>query len=126
MRSMQKTSFFAVSKSKILITFFNLKIRDFNVIKMAKKESKERCCDPNSNINNCKVDAIVSVDERGQMVLPKEVRNKAKINSGDKLAVVSWEKDEEVYCICLIKTEGLVEMVKDVMGPMVNELKKSK
>jgi len=91
---------------------------------MAKKE--ERCCDPNSNINNCKVDAIVSVDERGQMVLPKDVRNKAKINSGDKLAVVSWEKDEEVYCICLIKTEGLVEMVKDVMGPMVNELKKSK
>jgi AbrB family looped-hinge helix DNA binding protein len=37
------------------------------------------------------VESIVSVDERGQMVLPKDIREKAKIRPGDKLAVVSME-----------------------------------
>jgi antitoxin PrlF len=32
---------------------------------------------------------MVSVDERGQMVLPKDLREKANIKAGDKLAVVS-------------------------------------
>lgn len=87
---------------------------------MNKKEAKESCCDP----SDCKVSAIVSVDERGQMVLPKDVRNKAKISAGDKLAVISWEKDGEIYCISLIKTDGLVETVKDMLAPMATELTK--
>ena len=32
----------------------------------------------------CKVESIVSVDERGQMVLPKEIRERAKIGAGNK------------------------------------------
>lgn len=33
------------------------------------------------------------------MVLPKEIREKAKIRSGDKLAIVSLEKNGKVCCI---------------------------
>jgi AbrB family looped-hinge helix DNA binding protein len=62
------------------------------------------------------------VDERGQMVLPKEIRDKANIKAGDKLAVVSWEKDSEVCCISLIKVDGLSEMVKDMLGPVMKEV----
>ena len=66
----------------------------------------------------CKVDSLVSVDERGQMVLPKEIREKAKIHPGDKLAIVSsWGKDGELCCISLIKAENLAGMVKDLLGP---------
>ncbi|OGO02413.1 MAG: AbrB family transcriptional regulator [Chloroflexi bacterium RBG_13_52_14] len=72
----------------------------------------------------CKVDSLVSVDERGQMVLPKEIRDKAKIKAGDKLAVVSWEKDGEVCCISLVKTEAITGMVKDMLGPMMKEMLK--
>ena len=36
----------------------------------------------------CRVDSLVSVDDRGQMVLPKELRDKAGIKGGDKLAVI--------------------------------------
>ncbi len=70
----------------------------------------------------CKVESIVSVDERGQMVLPKEIREKARIKPGDKLAVVSWEKDGEICCISLLKTEGFVETIKEMLGPMIKEL----
>jgi len=56
------------------------------------------------------------------MVLPKELRERAKINAGDKLAIASWEKDGEVCCITLIKVEDLVEMVKDRLGPVMKEI----
>lgn len=71
---------------------------------------------------NCKVESIVSVDERGQMVLPKDLREKAHIKAGDKLAITSWEKDGEVCCITLIKVENLVEMVKGRLGPVLKEI----
>jgi AbrB family looped-hinge helix DNA binding protein len=74
------------------------------------------------NSASCKVESIVSIDERGQMVLPKELREKAKVRAGDKLAVTSWEKDGEVCCITLIKVENLVEMVKGQLGPIIKEV----
>ena len=56
------------------------------------------------------------------MVLPKELREKAKIKAGDKLAVASWEVDGEVCCITLMKVEDLVEMVKGRLGPVMKEI----
>jgi AbrB family looped-hinge helix DNA binding protein len=53
------------------------------------------------------------------MVLPKELRDKANIKAGDKLAVVSWEKDGEVCCISLIKADYLAEKVKEFLGPVM-------
>jgi AbrB family looped-hinge helix DNA binding protein len=70
----------------------------------------------------CKVVAIVSVDERGQMVLPKELRDKAGIHAGDKLAVVSMEQDGKTCCLSLIKVESLTNMVKDMLGPVMEEV----
>ena len=86
---------------------------------MARKKVKESCCEPE---NNCKIESIVTVDERGQMVLPKELREKAKIKTGDKLAVTTWHKDGKICCIALMKVEDLVGMVKDRLGPVVKEI----
>jgi AbrB family looped-hinge helix DNA binding protein len=67
------------------------------------------------------VESIISIDERGQMVLPKEIRERAKIKPGDKLAVLSLEKDGMVCCLSLIKVEELEKMVKSRLGPVMNE-----
>jgi antitoxin PrlF len=75
----------------------------------------------NNACANCRVDSLVSVDERGQMVLPKELRLKAGIQAGEKLAVVCHEKDGEVCCISLIKVDQLSGMVKDILGPLMKE-----
>jgi len=66
------------------------------------------------------VEAVLSVDERGQMVLPKDVREKAGVRPGDKLALISWERDGEVCCLALMKTDRLSGMVKQVLGPLVD------
>ena len=81
------------------------------------------CCAPAAaNLGGCKVESLITVDERGQMVLPKEVRDKAGIRAGDKLALVTWEKEEKVCCISLIKVEELTGMVKGVLGPLMGEM----
>jgi antitoxin PrlF len=69
----------------------------------------------------CKVEAVLSVDERGQMVLPKDVREKAGIKTGEKLALISWERDGSVCCLTLMKAENLNGMVKDILGPLMQE-----
>jgi AbrB family looped-hinge helix DNA binding protein len=67
----------------------------------------------------CNIESVVSVDERGQMVLPKELREKTGINPGDKLAIVSWQKDGAVCCLSLVKVGEFSELVKGMLGPMM-------
>jgi antitoxin PrlF len=80
------------------------------------------CCEPSrGNQPCCKVEAVVSVDERGQMVLPKEIRDKANIRAGDKLALVSWGDVNDVSCIALIKIEDLNKLVQQMLRPVLKE-----
>ncbi|NLJ22654.1 MAG: AbrB/MazE/SpoVT family DNA-binding domain-containing protein [Methanothrix soehngenii] len=73
-------------------------------------------------MSSCRVESIVSVDERGQMVLPKDIRERAKIRPGDKLAVVSMEKDGKICCLSLIRVKELEGMVKSVLGPVIDDI----
>lgn len=70
----------------------------------------------------CRVQSIVTVDERGQMVLPKEIRQQAGIGPGDKLAVVSMEQDGVVCCIALMKIDALTDVVKGFLGPVMKDI----
>jgi antitoxin PrlF len=91
---------------------------------MPKKTDRVPLCTPvTQEMNCCKVESIISIDERGQMVLPKELRDRANIRAGDKLAIASWDKGGEICCLYLIKTEYLAERVKDFLGPMMKEMK---
>ena len=85
------------------------------------KMKDEPCCEPTVE-SCCKVEAMVSIDERGQMVLPKELREKANIRPGDKLAITSWERDGKVCCISLTRAEELTDMVKAVLAPVMKEI----
>lgn len=71
---------------------------------------------------SCNIESLITLDERGQMVLPKEVRDKAKIRPGEKLAVVTWIKNGKTCCISLIKAEEFSEMLKGILEPMVKGL----
>lgn len=94
----------------------------------AKTEAGPKCCDKSINlsIDNCRVEALVSVDDRGQMVLPKELRAKAGIQPGEKLAIVSWSDERGVYCLTLMKADALTGYVQKILGPMVGELRQEK
>lgn len=78
------------------------------------------------SLTYCKVEALVTVGERGQMLLPKELRQKASIQIGNKLVITSWEKDGKICCISLIKAEDLTKLVKAKFGPIIKEISKEK
>jgi len=89
---------------------------------MRKKERNGGLARASKNSACCRVESLITIDERGQMVLPKDLRERANIKPGDKLAVISWEKDEAVCCLYLIKAEVLGEKVKEFLGPMMKRL----
>ncbi len=70
----------------------------------------------------CRVEALVSIDDRGQMVLPKDVREAAGIHPGDKLALVLWRKNGAVCCMTLIKADELTGLVRSRLGPLMKDL----
>ena len=90
---------------------------------MAQKEKKPSYCETREkDWGCCAVESVVSIDERGQMVLPKEIREKAKICPGDKLVVISMKKDGKFCCLSLVKAQDFEGMVKSLLSPMMTDL----
>lgn len=79
----------------------------------------------NQNSPCCQIEAVVSLDERGQIIIPKDVRKKFGLGSGDKFALMSCRTSEEggsVCCFTLMKTDQLKGMVQQVLSPMFAEI----
>ncbi|MBI5368359.1 MAG: AbrB/MazE/SpoVT family DNA-binding domain-containing protein [Planctomycetes bacterium] len=86
-----------------------------------KTPATDGCCDVAAQ-SCCRVDSLVTVDERGQMILPKELRERAGIKGGEKLAVIACEAAGIVCCLCLVKAEALGGYAKAVLGPLLKEI----
>ncbi len=96
-----------------------------------KREKKgSSCCGPKGaggggmagGFGCCRIEAIVSVDERGQLVLPKDVRERAGIGAGDKLALLFHGGRHGHCCLTLMKAESLADGVRTMLGPMMKEV----
>ena len=74
--------------------------------------------------DTCRIDAVISMDAKGQIVLPKDLREKANFKPNDKIAVVACEKDGKVCCIMMVKTECLTGAVSKTLGPMLKSVTK--
>ncbi len=74
--------------------------------------------------DTCRIDAVVTVDAKGQVVLPKDLREKANIKPNDKLAVVACEKNGEICCITIVKADKLVGAVTKTLGPLLKAVTK--
>jgi antitoxin PrlF len=72
----------------------------------------------------CRIDAVITIDAKGQIVLPKDLREKANIKPSDKLALVACEKNGEVCCITMVKAEKLVGAVTKALGPLLKSVTK--
>jgi len=83
---------------------------------MTESEACDTCATPEC----CTLEAVVSIDERGQLVLPKELRTRAGIAAGERLALVSYPNpDGSICCITLVKADTVAGAVGAVIGPAV-------
>jgi antitoxin PrlF len=70
---------------------------------------QDQCCIPNEN--NFELEAVISFDERGQLVLPKDVRAKFNLEAEEKFALVSCTNTGELCCFHIIKTQKLSQTI---------------
>ena len=75
-------------------------------------------------MKGCTVDAVVTMDTKGQIVLPKELREKANLKPNDKLAIIGCGKKDDICCIIMIKTEKLGNTLKEFLGPILEDVLK--
>jgi len=68
------------------------------------------------------IEAIVSCDDRGQIVLPKDLRKKMNIAAGDKLAIVSCKSGDQICCLTIFKANELTKQVKSFLGPLMKDI----
>ncbi|MBC7109958.1 MAG: AbrB/MazE/SpoVT family DNA-binding domain-containing protein [Archaeoglobi archaeon] len=67
-----------------------------------------------------RIEAIVTVDSKGQILLPKELRERANIYSGDKLVVFGGcDERGELCCLIFVKAEKIEESAKNIIAPML-------
>lgn len=74
--------------------------------------------------DTCRIDAVISMDAKGQIVLPKDLREKANLKPDEKIAVVACEKDGEVCCIMMLKAEKLQSAITKTLGPLLKSVTK--
>ena len=74
--------------------------------------------------DTCRIDAVVTMDAKGQIVLPKDLRDKANFRPNDKIALVASEKNGEVCCIMMLKADKLVSAVTKTLGPLLKGVTK--
>lgn len=81
---------------------------------MVRKKDVEECCADGPE--EYRVEAVVSIDERGQMVLPKDLRDSFGLRAGDKLALVVMHKDGRACCIHMFRAGEFNADVKRLLG----------
>jgi antitoxin PrlF len=59
----------------------------------------------------CSIEAIVTVDSKGQIVLPKTLREKAGFKADEKIALITFGDEGNISCILMIKAEQLGDAV---------------
>lgn len=53
----------------------------------------------------------MTVDSKGQIVIPKALREQAGFNADEKIALIAFGNEGRVSCILMIKAERLGEAV---------------
>ena len=83
----------------------------------------ESCC-PSSDegLACCHVEGMVQVDAKGQIYLPKNLRETLGIKENDKLVVVGMRNEGKMTSISLFKADKFDNMVKVLLGPVMKEM----
>ncbi len=87
---------------------------------MSGLDDQNCACGPSTMDSQCcKVEALVTVDKKGQILLPKDLREKENINEGDKFAIVNVGAGGKSCCLILMKADILEPMVQNALGPVL-------
>jgi len=88
---------------------------------VGKRPSFQTANQLNSYGEGLRVAAVITLDSKGQMVLPKDLRERAGFKPNDKITLVTFEKEGEICCILMIKAEKLDGAVSKTLSSMLKD-----
>ncbi len=77
------------------------------------------CSDSGSQVYE--VEAVLTIDSRGQIVIPKDVRIRAGINDGDTLVLVSQRNGEKICCLSLVSANVFSDKMPGLIQSLLTE-----
>ncbi|MGD1060542.1 MAG: HgcAB-associated protein [Methanomassiliicoccales archaeon] len=83
--------------------------------------SKKASCGCGEKLMGYTVESVVSIDDRGQMVLPKDIRAKLGVKPNERLAIATSSRNGKVCCVHLFRAQELDDRVKQVVNPEPKE-----
>ncbi|MCG3216761.1 MAG: AbrB/MazE/SpoVT family DNA-binding domain-containing protein [Candidatus Heimdallarchaeota archaeon] len=90
---------------------------------MSKEKTEELCCPSGEDgLSCCHVEGVVHVDSKGQIVLPKSLRDDMGIKDKEKLVVVGMRDKGELKSISLFKADKMDDMVKTMLKPTMENI----
>ncbi len=95
------------------------------IIKLKLNEQRQDpCCsvitsESSSTSECCQVEALVTVDRKGQILLPKDLRDKQNIKVGDKFALINVRGKDDSCCLILMKSDVFEPILKDALSPVL-------
>ncbi len=67
-----------------------------------------------------RIEAVLSVDSKGQILLPKELREKTGLKPGDRLvAITGCDENGDVCCLILVRGEIVDHGLRELVAPML-------
>ncbi len=91
---------------------------------MAKKVNKisdeNSCCDPISTC--CKVESIVTVSSKGQIVLSPGIQESMNLRQGDKLVSILMNANSDSPMVVLMKADNFGGVVRNFLGPIMKDI----
>ena len=88
---------------------------------MSKNDNCDSVCSTDTSC--CETEAIVKIDDRGQILFPKDLRTDLNIKPGDKFIVVTMKKkDGNIGFFSLIKANEFTGIVENFIAPIVAEI----
>lgn len=67
-----------------------------------------------------RIEAVLTVDNKGQILLPKDLREKVNINTEDMLVVIAGcDENGEICCLILVKADLIDEELRSILSPML-------
>jgi AbrB family looped-hinge helix DNA binding protein len=85
---------------------------------MAPKKNLEPCgCGQVARPATYKIDAVTSIDARGQVVIPKGIRGEMEWKAGKKLAIIIKEQNGKPCCVSIMSVDALSTPIKEILEP---------
>jgi AbrB family looped-hinge helix DNA binding protein len=90
---------------------------------MNKDSKDEKCCQSSyEKLGCCHVEGVAQIDKKGQIVLPKSLRDEMGLKEKDKLIVIGMRDKGEIVSISLIKANTMDNMIKIMLKPVMKEI----